>query len=440
MDIGVVLVDKICVGGFREMRLTETEVRALPGKLRRYSRSVGDSLYVLVEPVKGSGGKSFVGKMRSNGKQIDVRIGVFGKGPGQWTLKAARDEWFRLRSWYRETGRDPRELQKDEKRQLVKQSSDRTLNELVDSYLIACKTKYKQSETTIKDKKNKLSNEIIPALGGSTPVSRLGWDEKSKGRTGREAVFEITDSIEKRGSLNQARKVLGVMRHLFDYAIERGWMERGQNPAVQARSVGAGHEVQHNPCLSWDELPQLLDDLNRNKGNGSQVVLAAIKLDLMTFLRVGSLVPMRWDEVDYAANLWTVPGSRMKSGKNHWVPLTDPIKDLLAHLRKINGEQEYVFWSPRGRSKPHIDESALNQHLKVRLGYGGRQTAHGLRSLPLTAGQEVLKFSAEVIQRQMDHAVGDKVRQAYDKSQLLDERWQFMRAWCDALLDQGLEV
>ena len=99
-----------------------------------------------------------------------------------------------------------------------------------------------------------------------------------------------------------------------------------------------------------------------------------------------------------------------------------------------------MVWSPRGRSKPHIDESALNQHLKVRLGYGGRQTAHGLRSLPLTAGQEVLKFSAEVIQRQMDHAVGDKVRQAYDKSQLLDERWKFMRAWCDALLDQGLEV
>ena len=145
------------------MGLTEREVRSLSVKSKRYSRSVGDSLYVLVEPVKGSGGKSFVGKMRSNGKQIDVRIGVFGKGPGQWTLKAARDEWFRLRSWYRETGRDPRELQKDEKRQLAKQSFDQTLTELVDSYLIACKTKYKQSETTIKDKKNKFSNEIIPA-------------------------------------------------------------------------------------------------------------------------------------------------------------------------------------------------------------------------------------------------------------------------------------
>ncbi|ABM78774.1 Hypothetical protein P9303_20341 [Prochlorococcus marinus str. MIT 9303] len=52
-------------------------------------------------------------------------------------------EWFRLRSWYRETGRDSRELQKDEKRQLAKQSCDQTFTELVDSYLIACKTKYK---------------------------------------------------------------------------------------------------------------------------------------------------------------------------------------------------------------------------------------------------------------------------------------------------------
>jgi len=49
-----------------------------------------------------------------------------------------------------------------------------------------------------------------------------------KNRTESEAVFEITDSIVKKGSLYQARKVFGVLRHLFDYAIERRWMERGK--------------------------------------------------------------------------------------------------------------------------------------------------------------------------------------------------------------------
>ena len=66
------------------------------------------------------------------------------------------------------------------------------------------------------------------------------------------------------------------------------------------------------------------------------------------------------------------------------------------------------------------------------------QTAHGLRSTALTAGQDVLRLPVKVIQRQMTHAVEDKIRQAYDHSTMLDERRQFMVMWCDALMKQGL--
>jgi len=45
-----------------------------------------------------------------------------------------------------------------------------------------------------------------------------------------------------------------------------------------------------------------------------------------------------------------------------------------------------------------------------------------------------------VIQRQMAHVIGDKVRQAYDRSEFLEERRKFMVSWCDALLAQGLTV
>jgi len=37
------------------------------------------------------------------------------------------------------------------------------------------------------------------------------------------------------------------------------------------------------------------------------------------------------------------------------------------------------------------------------------------------------------------HAIGDKVRQAYDRSTLLNERREFMVSWSDYLLAQGLE-
>ena len=59
--------------------------------------SAGDSLFVVVESVGKGGGKSFIGRTRfppgRSGKQVEVRIGPYGKGAGKWTLKAAREKW-----------------------------------------------------------------------------------------------------------------------------------------------------------------------------------------------------------------------------------------------------------------------------------------------------------------------------------------------------------
>ena len=429
------------------MPLTDIDVKRLPIKESRYKKTVGDGLYVVVEAIKNkksSGGKSFVGVMRFppsiKGRQIDVRIGVYGKGMDKLSLKQARDEWERLRSWSRENNRDPRELQKEERRILFDNSTGKfneliKLDELVNLYF----KKSTNKPSTIENEKNQFNNQIIPELGGHTPVKFLGWDYSYAGRTGRQAILKVTEKIEQRGSLNQAKKVLGKMKVLFDFAIERGYLERNQNPALSAKSVGRGHVEKNNPCLSWKEIPELLNDLNENKANGSEVVLAAIKLDIMTFVRVGSLVPMKWNELDYENDLWKIPAIRMKAGKDHLVPLTDPIKEVLEGLRRFNGHDEYVFRSYRGRKKPHIDESALNQLLK-RLGYGGRQTAHGLRQLVTIAGVDVLKFPYEVISRQLAHAQGNKIRQAYDRSTMLEERRDFMNQWCDQLVTLGLQI
>ena len=78
--------------------------------------SAGDSLFVVVESVGKGGGKSFIGRTRfppgRSGKQVEVRIGPYGRGAGKWTLKAAREKWESIRTWSRETGRDPRELKR----------------------------------------------------------------------------------------------------------------------------------------------------------------------------------------------------------------------------------------------------------------------------------------------------------------------------------------
>ena len=81
------------------MPLTASGVAALKATDKRYTKSCGDSLVLVVEPISKGGGKSFMGVTRfpprspkNCGKRVEVRIGPYGKGVGRWTLKAARDD------------------------------------------------------------------------------------------------------------------------------------------------------------------------------------------------------------------------------------------------------------------------------------------------------------------------------------------------------------
>jgi hypothetical protein len=48
--------------------------------------------------------------------------------------------------------------------------------------------------------------------------------------------------------------------------------------------------------------------------------------------------------------------------------------------------------------------------------------------------------SHEIIQRQMGHLIGDKVRKAYDNSLMLEERREFLEKWSKLLVAEGLKV
>ena len=115
------------------MPLSDSQVKAEQAGLRRRNVSVGDSLFLVIESASRGGGKSFEGRMRfppgRQGKQVPVRIGVYGKGVGKWSLKEARDEGDRIRSWSKQHGKDPRDLKRQEKQALIQQSSGPTLQQ-----------------------------------------------------------------------------------------------------------------------------------------------------------------------------------------------------------------------------------------------------------------------------------------------------------------------
>ena len=112
---------------------------------------------------------------------------------------------------------------------------------------------------------------------------------------------------------------------------------------------------------------------------------------------------------------------------------------MLEYAQKLNAGKKHIFSALRGTKYPHLTPDAPNNFLK-NLGYKDVLRAHGWRSVPLTVGQDVMKVGHDIIQRQMGHLIGEKVRKAYDNSLMLDERRLFLERWCELLVANGLKM
>ena len=425
------------------MPLSDSQIRSYKATDRRQKTSCGESLFLLVEPISKGGGKSFLGRMRfppgRGNPVVDVRIGVYGKGPGKWSLKEARDEWSAIKTWCKQHNRDPRERKREQKVALVQKTTSPTFEQACESYLSEWTSANNQGK---KEYRNLLWNQVLPEFGATTPVEQLSWDYKHPGgKTSRELMTDYLSRVRGKAPTSAVKQQM-VLKGVFENAIRKGWMGRDQNPVLNITSPRdkASHKVQHHPYPFWEQLPEFFEVFDRNEPNAEISTRSALLLTFMTGLRVGAISRMRWDELDMEKDLWLIPASRMKTWdegeKNHLVPLTNPIRDLLRGMEKVNGGTEFVFASPRTQTR-HMHPASITHHIKD-LGYNF--VAHGVRTFVLTYGQEKLGFEYKVIALQQGWVVKDKIQGIYDRHDFLDERRKFMISWCDSLLAQGMKV
>jgi integrase len=123
-------------------------------------------------------------------------------------------------------------------------------------------------------------------------------------------------------------------------------------------------------------------------------------------------------------SLWTVPAERMKAGKEHRVPLSEPVMALLRDLYEVR-QGEPVF--PGAIKGKGLSNMALLMALR-RQGRGNL-TAHGFRSTFRDWVAEQTNFPSEVAEMALAHTVGDKVEAAYRRGDLFEKRRQLAEAW-----------
>tara|TARA_Y100000991_G_C21670214_1_gene220621 strand:- start:84 stop:506 length:423 start_codon:yes stop_codon:yes gene_type:complete len=121
-----------------------------------------------------NGCKYFIWRYRfpstREGQRRDYQIGPYGKGPGKWSLKQAKDELIRL-DQLRKAGEDPRLLKSEAKREELQQALTPSVQKAAEGFLDRSKNK----PSTINDYRNMLFNQVLPVLGRHSPVNRFEW-------------------------------------------------------------------------------------------------------------------------------------------------------------------------------------------------------------------------------------------------------------------------
>ena len=103
-------------------------------------------------------------------------------------------------------------------------------------------------------------------------------------------------------------------------------------------------KVTHYAALPWQDVGAFMVELRKREGIGAR----ALEFSILTAARSGEVRGATWEEIDLQEKLWTIPGERMKAGKAHRVPLSEPALRVLKALPQLQG-CPYVFPSPTGK-------------------------------------------------------------------------------------------
>jgi integrase len=221
--------------------------------------------------------------------------------------------------------------------------------------------------------------------------------------------------------------VLQPLEATFKSAIVRGHRERASPCVGVTQELGTGHrKVVNHRALPYGQVPAFLEQLRAS--DSWMATRLAFEWLVLTATRSGETRMATWGEVDEQLATWTIPAERMKAKRAHAVPLSPQCLEILAMLRNTfpSEPSDPLFPSSIG-GKP-LSDMRLTKVLRD-LGLAEKATVHGMRSAFKVWCAEVARARDEVSEAALAHAIPEKVRAAYLRTQFLDERRPLMAAW-----------
>jgi integrase len=369
----------------------------------------GGNLYLRIQP---EGSKSWVFRFKR-------RNPVTGKDKTTWvglgslelvSLAEARARALEYRKLLRNGG-DPLAA---ERARRAGHAGGRPFFEVMAAYLEAHRAGWRSEkharewQTTLEQHAARLLPISVTAIdtGAVLAVVRPIWNEKTE----------------------TASRLRGRIENVLDYATARGWRV-GENPArwrghldklLPPRSKVAA--VTHHAAVPWQDIGRVMARLAESQGTAAR----CLQFLILTAARSGEARGARWNEIDLDAALWTVPAERMKAGRDHRVPLSEPALAILREMMPLKRRPDGLVF-PGGKPGSPLSDVALSKALAV--AGGGDATVHGMRSTFRDWCAEATAYPREVAESALAHANRDRVEAAYARSDHLERRRALMTAW-----------
>lgn len=237
-------------------------------------------------------------------------------------------------------------------------------------------------------------------------------------------------------------QILKVLKPLWTRVPETAGRLRGRIERVLDAAKVAGLRDGDNPARWRGHLDQLLPK-RRKGGRGHHAALPfhrikpfirklrardavaarALELIILTAARSSEVINAAWDEFDLRQKVWIVPAERMKTGREHRVPLAAPVVALLSATPEKDREGLVFKRTADGKPLTNMAMPMLLRRMEV------DETVHGFRSTFRDWAAETTNFSNEVCEMALAHSIPGKSEAAYRRGDLFKKRRRLMEGW-----------
>lgn len=231
-----------------------------------------------------------------------------------------------------------------------------------------------------------------------------------------------------------AKRLLGRIKTVLDYATVNEYRS-GTNPAqwtghlsTQLPSPKKLQKKEHHPAVPYQQIGDFMSKLRSNPSISAK----ALEFLILTAVRSGSVRQAEWSEIDFDKALWVIPAEHTKARQEHRVPLQPRAIALLKSLPVMAGS-DIIFPSPKGKALSDMAFSQLMRGMRERSELTVEAVPHGFRSTFRDWAAEQTAYPDEIRKAASGHTVGDAVKEAYQRTDLLDKRRNLMNEWAKFL-------